>query len=254
MNNNQAPIIKLSPIAIIFIVLQIIVIVVLVSIFVNLNQGEEIGEDDTSRQPKLSIEGFDSVSPKLPESSIAEIENSLISIARFNNDNVGMIDDVGAIRPESLRTYYFGDQELGFFSAVIDIPSLKQSYQVFHDYTEKKGNLFYNQYFATVSSCNSGIVEDIYPDFECKDLHSKSIYGEIINKYIGFFKLNGLKLRFIDDTFSTIEIFTPDTTLDEAKKQSIIGQVKERIEQLGVPGDFFQYKVINIRDFDFETH
>lgn len=253
MNNNQTPRINISPIAIFFIVLQVIVMIVIASILININQGEEIGEDEISRQPKLSIEGLDRVSPQLSESSISDIEKSLISITRFNNQDVGMIDDVGAIRPESLRTYYFGDQELGFFSAVIDIPSLKQSYQVFHDYTEKKGNLFYNQYFATVSSCNSGIVEDIYPDFECKDLHSKSIYGEIINKYIGFFKLNGLKLRFIDDTFSTIEIFTPDTTLDEAKKQSIIGQVKERIEQLGVPGDHFQYIVINIRDFDFET-
>ena len=250
--NNLFSKLKISPFVIIFLVVQTFVAIIIISIIVNVNKPEEIAENDTERQPRLLVEGLENVEPSLPDSSLSDIQKGLLSIARYNNQNINTIDAVGIVRPESLRTYRFEDQDLYFVSAVIDIPELGQSYQVFHDYTNTKGNIYYNYYFATISVCNSGIVENIYPDFECKDMHDKKIYGEIVNKYLDYFKYDGINVDFSDESLTTIEIFLPTPGQDEAAKKTHIKRVKEKIESLGIPGDHFNYEVIDNTDLDPE--
>lgn len=251
--NNQFPKLKISPFALIFLIVQAFVAIIIISIIVNVKKPEEIAENDTERQPRLLVEGLENVEPSLPDSSMLDIQKGLLSIAKYNNQNINTIDAVGIVRPESLRTYQFEEQDLYFVSAVIDIPELGQSYQVFHDYTYKKENPYYNYYFATVAVCNSGIVENIYPDFECKDLHDKIIYGEIVKKYLSYLKFDGINVSFADDSLSTIEIFLPIPGQDEATKKTHVKRVKEKIESLGIPGDHFTYKVIDNANLNFEN-
>ncbi|MBO4812572.1 hypothetical protein J5491_00240 [Candidatus Saccharibacteria bacterium] len=248
------PKIKISPLAAIFVVIQIMVIIVVASLLINLNQSEEIDEQDVARQPKLVVEGLEDAGFSLPESSLQEIEKGLLGIAKYNNQNIDTLVATGKVRPESLKTIRFEDQDLYFVSAVIDIPELKQSYQVFHDFTKTDANPYYNAYFATIAVCSSGIVENIYEDFECQDMHDKKIYGEVVKKYLNYLKFEGFNVDFIDDSLNTLQIFMANPTADEATRKIAVKRVKEQIESLGIPGDHFTYDVVDISSLNFEKH
>ena len=232
-----------SILPIIFFIAQVIFIIIVISILSLNVKSDKIGEMEVNRQPTLTIKDLNSqLSDGVYQGSI---ETVLTKTVELNTENFNVNDTVN-IREGSLSTIKFENIDSVYFSAIIDIPNLQQSYQVYALYplsNEAPAELSYSTQYVL---CLDGYSEKIYPNFDCKDLFESDTRQYIVSVYLEYFDFDGFSAFTTQNSDYSIVYIDADPDLDlyDTTRQSYIQEVKKAIRSLGISPELFEYRVI----------
>jgi hypothetical protein len=128
----------------------------------------------------IDITNFTDQVQNLPESARRDIENALHGIVRLNAPD-GIAPDVSdaAIRDSSYTQEYLEEDDIYHTHFIVDIASIRQSFQVNHLYfaSGRPGGYYYDDYSSIVACLD---YEDlIYGDFKCLDGGSGGVQGNL---------------------------------------------------------------------------
>lgn len=252
-NQNQSPI-HLNPLFIIFLIIQIIFVVLF---FLSISKFSQNDEFDNSpyQGPTMEIESISTVIPEDYTEWASLVEWALFNTAISNTEgqNISKTSAVAYIRDGTVKTQYFEKQGINYMSAIVDIPELMQSYEIFLEYPNNKHTIGIVEYdnpdvikpYSVL--CLDEASEIIYTNFDCQESPVYTSRQEIVSKMLDYFEFdNFTPIYSFDNGSNDIEI-SPYTfeELDSSTKESYIQQVKDAIASLGISPDIFTYRVMN---------
>ena len=231
-----------------FIVLQLVfIIAAIISIVPLLNKSDKIAEGDYAKQPSITIDNLTQAIPNFPSDSTEELQHILLNIIQVNDPDVNLANTKAEIRDGGVFAHYFPLPNLNYVSALVDIPEIGQSYQVFLQFSDDEYNENLDPNDSIVFLCITNPAHIIYPDFDCTDVYNQKTRNAITAKFLSYFEFNDFApIYYSDNDSNDIEI-SPYTfeELDSSTKESYIQQVKDAIASLGISPDIFTYRVMN---------
>ncbi|MBR3144190.1 hypothetical protein IKF12_03290 [Candidatus Saccharibacteria bacterium] len=199
----------------------------------------KIGVNDYDEQPYIKIENFDVMKLKLDDKEKNVIERLLLDIVNKNTVQVNLKKDTATIRDDANVSINFEKQNLIYNSAILDIPSLGQSYQLFYEYSSDKDNKYLSANSSVMFLCITDKQYIKYPNFSCKDIYGQKTRNTIAAKYIKFFDFGENVVSITGDDYNQVKITNtnnPGSDTSYAK-----GIVKDRIGSLLISPDLFEY-------------
>ena len=231
-----------------FFAFQVFFIAVLVSVvFLNIRD-DKISDTDYSRQPAITIEGLSSEFPDASPVYMGLIERELASTVKLNSANFNVNDSRAIIREGTLTTQEFKDIGGIYFSMIVDIPNLQQSYQIYAHYPIDGTTPDIISYDTKYVLCLDDPAEIIYPDFKCRDGYSVNIRDILASRYLKYFNFTRFNIGFSDDDRNQLNIYAFSNDIDEATQESYVSEVKSAISSLGISPDIFNYRILLPRD------
>ena len=230
----------------IFLGIQVLFIIILVSIIATNTASDEIAQTDFERKKNVSIEDLDSQLPYAPYSG--HLMATLTTTIEQNATEFDPEQSTAIIRDGSLKTVEFENISSVFFSAIIDIPNLEQSYQVYSMYPQDTGDFNLDLYNTQYVLCLDEYSKKIYPDFNCHDLFESDTRRYIASKYLSYFNFNNFSPSVSQD-FNTVGILPLSSgEITKETADSYIEQTKSAISSLGISPDLFTYSIIDSTD------
>ena len=246
MNNEEKYILRNTNYPLlIFIVLQILFVVLCVMSASDFLKGDEIiYGSSASRRLAINIDGLKGVMPGVENNSEVETMNKiLLDTVGMNIPTVDFGDIKAKIREDSVRTHYFSDLKIDYFSAIVDVPELKQSYWIFHEHSDDIDNPNLTIDTEYVVMCLANERDKIYPDFDCKSDYGQLTYNVIAKKYLDWFDFDNFFLKVSDD-YQKIELVVVGGR--EYEDEKYVNMVKEKLESLGIYPGIFEYEVVDL--------
>lgn len=238
---------------IIFLISQIFLIIILVAIIFLNRSSSEILSTDYESQPSVAIEEFNN---ELPDSSslyLGLIERSLLKTIELNSDSFNINNSKAEIRDGTLVTQKFDDIDGTYFSMIVDIPTLEQSYQIYA-LAPMEGNKDPNilSYYTQYILCLDDYAEKIYSNFQCEDEHPVDTRTGIVVSYLKYFDFDHFN-AFVDSSNpSVINISTGSLdSIDEKTGNIYIQEVRDAVASLGISPDIFEYRVMQPEDYTY---
>lgn len=234
---------------VIFIVLQVIFVIIGIATIVSqLGQEDAINPDDTASLPHISITDFSKSITNIPEDRLDFIQSSLLNIASINQPSINMGDTKALVREGSVHEHNFAMQNVSYASAIIDIPELSQSYQLFLQYSNDK----YNRYVAPdgtiIFLCLADPADIIYPDFNCTDTYSQNTRNSIIEQFLKYIEFDNFWAG-TSQNLNEINIIPKD--FSNINADEFISQAQEAVRSFGISPDLFSYRVTTAEEYNF---
>lgn len=241
MQNNDT-----NKASIIFIGLQLLFAVFCAVTIPRLFTSNIMDMDDVETLPSIEINDLSSTMPDAESKDEKTMKVMLLNAIQNNIPEVDLKTTTGIIREGSVKSYYFELQNVYYYSAIIDIPELQQSYFVFHEYSDDILNSYLSENDQYVIQCLMDEQDIIYPDFDCKDNFGQKTYNAIAQKYLEWFEFDDFFIYKIENyDIVTIIALKNDA---ETNSQKYIEETETAISSLGLPDNLFEYEVINIDD------
>ena len=238
----------------IFILIQIIFVILLIISVPKLFEPDEINGLDTDRNPSASITNLSSVVPEdYPMAGVGDIEVTLFDLILKNSPDKDISTSIKAkIREDSVKNLYFKDENLNYFSAIIDIPELEQSYWFYNEFSNDKSNKYITVSRVYRLFCLDNSDDIIYPNFECEDDFGAAGRLEVVSDFINYFNFNNFSPSYTYLSNSNkINIYPYDYNISTITKESYIAETKNAISSLGISPDRFTYYVISPEDINY---
>ena len=152
--------------------------------------------------------------------------------------------------------YYFDTLDIKYYSAIVDIPELEQSYWIMHEHSDNPDNpnLSTDGQYVVLCLVDSG--EIIYPDFGCKSRYETGSYNFIAEKYLNLLQMRGILVSVRKDDPTQIDIIIVDYLNDGNDDEYFVEKVKDNLRVLGIYPGLFNYNIIHsssIPDFKYEA-
>lgn len=238
----------------IFIGLEIIFVITIISILANLLGTNNI-TTDFADQPVASITNLHSAIPELSSEMTTTIERQLYT-ALLSNSSKGSIqnsDTNASVVTDSVIRNDFDTRGVHLVSAAIDVPALKQSYSFFYGYPEEGNNDF--QLFYTILCPVSNSVGS-YADFDCRggSFTRDVTKNSILSSFLTYFGFNYFSASLDPDNSNRI-IISPSITYnnDQKTKDGFIKEVQDAVDSLGMDSDDYEYYVRTAADVNYEN-
>jgi len=229
---------------IVFLVIQIIIVILLVTIISNIN-------NNSFEAPSTKIFNLTQKVNDLPTDSVEPIQVSLYDAVEINKGTLQSITDSDAeVRDGSVVNLYFEKQNVHYVSFIVDIPSISQSYQVFHEWSDEANNPYIMLNMATMTMCLPQSMS-IYEDFKCHDRFAQNGQRIIVSTFIKYFNFDGFTAFVKEKENNVININPISTDISKAVKDSYIQQVKESVKSLAIPSELFEYYVMQQKDYTY---
>lgn len=254
MYNSENEHLQIDPLLLFFIVIQIIFIISGIAIIIgNLTKSDQIPPSDYTAQPQVSINDFSQKITNFPADKIDFVQNSLLEIVQVNAKEVNLSKVKADIREGSIREHYFSSPNLGYASAIIDLPELNQSYKLFLQSSSDQYNRNLNPNGTIIFLCVTDPKDIIYPDFNCTDIYDQRNRNAIVETYLKFFEFDGFSIKYsIEQNSNEIKIYPSSfEELPINTKELYIQQVKEAISSLGISPDLFTYYIVPPEDIRY---
>ena len=211
-------------------------------IFVN----DKITGRSISEQPKIKVEGLEESMANVGVDDVGILEMELLDVVKKNTPGTNVDIDQAVLRDGSVSTHYFEDINMNYYSSIVDLPDLEQSYWIFHEYSEDKDNVYWSTDMRYAVLCLADSDRIIYPEFDCKSDYGQLTYIIIAKKYIGQYRFKEFMVRddLGEDEYSKIGLIALKG--DAAQNgEKYIEDVKDTIASLGISPDLFEYEVVN---------
>lgn len=238
---------RISPILLIFIAFQLLILVVIIVNIVTVNNGEV--DDDATRyrkMPELTIKDFSAKMPTLSDYEITDIQKRVFKIVSENTSNISTEDIEAVIREEDTHVRDFGNNVV-FANMIVDIPSLGQTYQLIIG-----TNAVLDPEISAFVLCPDA-AKLANSSFNCKS-SDMDIRNKIVPTYLRYFKFEYFSAYITAEKPDTITI-SPSVTYDnnEPTKNSYINEVRDSVESLGVSPDSYKYYVRTADDVNYRN-
>ena len=240
----------LSPVARAFIIAQIILLILVIAVIAWISN-EEAPDDDVARYekiPELTIKDLAKNAPILSQTEVVDIQKKLFKTVSTNTSNI-KTDKIEAIIRNDVTHAETFDNKSKYLNMIIDIPSLKQSYEVIYS-----SNAIIDPNISTFVLCLDENTEVIYENFQCKSSEGANIRHMAIAAYLKLFKYEYFSAYVKTDDPSTI-VISPSITYDNdnATKAKYINQVKTSIASLGLYSNNYKFYVRTAKDVNYEN-
>lgn len=246
--NNGLP--KINYPIVIFVIFQLfLVITAIMSIISIVNKGDKIDPDDFSIQPSIKIANLTQTISDFPESNIDILQSLLLDIAQTNDSNINTREAQAEIRNGTATSLDFPLQNLHYYSAIVDIPEISQSYQFFYQYSKDPDNKYLDPNDSIAFLCVKDLTQIIYSDFSCIDTYSQLTRNSIVAKYLNFFNFSGFGAGVDSNNSSQINITILDPSITD--EIQAIAEIQQTVQSLGMSPDLFQYNVLPQKDFTY---
>ena len=232
--------------AIVFLLLQILFVIIGVISLRILFVDNRIDMDIFSERDGISIEGLSEAMPGALASDAKVLETELLDAVSQNVSDIHLGESQAIIREGSIKTHYYETLDINYFSAIVDIPQLHQSYWLFHEYSDnaEKPNLSINDRYVVLCLIDQSQI--IYPEFDCKSSYNSLTYNSIAKHYLeplsnedfGFFEMD-------NDDYHDVTILRRNKA---KSNDELIQEAKDLVTSLGIPPSIFKYKVLEQED------
>ena len=240
--------VRINYLILIIVSLEVIFIIVSVTtIIAKFGQSDQISSNDYSGQPHISIEDFSRKITNFPVGKQDYLQNGLLNIAQINNPDINLGDVKARIRDDSVYEHYFALPDLNYSSAIVDIPELNQSYQVFLQSSQDEYNRNLDPNGSIIFLCIEDPSDIIYKDFDCIDIYSQKTRNSIVEKYLKYFQFDGF-ISWLDNYENVVIAPIDFGIVDE---EGFIIQAKEAIRSLGISPDLFNYNIMQGEEYNF---
>ena len=226
-----------------FILAELIYLLIIGSILSNLFISDNITADFAAL-PTASITNLPSFISRTESDSI---RRSLYQLMLQNTDSKQLSNQntSAIINTDTETSYHLSNKEFTFFSAIIDVPNLSQSYKLFYGYPDDSSNSF-QQFFEIlcVYSSNSSCISS-----------SDITEIDIAHSYLPYVNFDNFTIFFRQNEPETINI-NPMLPLDSNKnlETAYINQVKTAVQSLGLSPDSFNYHVLTTADYTYNIN
>ncbi len=235
-----------------FIVLQLsFIVVTIISIVPLLNKSDKIVEGDYAEQPSITIDNLAQAIPNFPSDNIEELQHALLDIVQANEYNVNLANTKAEIRDGGVFTHYFPLPNLNYVSALVDVPEISQSYQVFLQFSNDKYNENLDPNDSIIFLCITDPNNIIYPDFNCTDIYGQKTRNAIAGKYLRYFDFDGFGAGVSQNLD---EITIVPAVFGASDEQSFIEQTKTAIGSLGISPELFTYRIMQAEEYNFRIN
>ena len=231
---------KMNNLVLVFVAAQVLFVVLCVVTLSRVLVDDNVEEGEFARLPSITIDGLPETLVDAAEEDTKVIEWMLLDTVKKNMSEVDFGSIKGIVRNESAKTHYFGTQKIYYYSAVIDVPEIRQSYRVFHEYSDEQDNEYLSANEQYIILCLSDPGEIVYSDFDCKSDYGELTYNTIVMKYIWYFDFEEFVVRGVPGDYSRIRIIALKDNYDSG---DFVERVREIIRGLGVSPDLFEYEV-----------
>jgi len=243
---------KASPILLIFIGLQALVLIIVLITIIWFNN-DKVADDEATRYeriPELAVENLSDKISVLDKKEIKSIQKKIFQIVSENTNSINIDKIKATIRNDELHLQTF-DGRSTYFNFILDIPDLEQSYQIIYS-----SNAVIDPEISTFVLCLEDDEDIIYKDFECKSSDDKSVKEKVVAAYLKYFNpdYEYFSAYISQDDASKI-VISPSITYDndEATKTKYINEVKASIESLGMPSENYTYYVRTADDVNYRN-
>lgn len=201
-------------------------------------------EYNYDQQPQITIDDLANAVPNLSNTEITNTERMLFWAINSNSSEIDLPDIYAKVRSDTVKTMTFAEQDISYFSLILDIPDLQQSYQVYYMSSDDAKYLDPGETAIVLCVKDSDLV--IYPDFNCQDSYEERYNGvarnAIVASLLPYLDFDQFELAIGNDLKQiTIALFQPEPSKTVTDKY--IEEVKSTIASLGVSPDIFTYKI-----------
>ena len=231
----------------IFCAIQIFIIVILISIFLIFRKDERISNVEYERQPATTIEDLASELPEKPDNFVSNLERELAKTIELNTDNFDMTNTKAEVRQNTLKIQRFNRLEGYFFSVVVDIPNLQQSYQIYNFYPASNSLPNSTPPNSLYVLCLDENTEKIYSNFNCKDNYPSETRRNIVASYLKYFDYDDISMTVDNVNPSVINITPKKYNINDSERKAFVEKTKEAVESLGVSSSIFEYHILELR-------
>lgn len=231
---------KMNNLVLVFVVVQVLFVVLCAVTLSRVLVDDNVEEGEFARLPSITIDGLPETLVDAAEEDTKVIEWMLLDTVKKNMPEVDFGNIKGIVRSESVKTHYFSAQKIYYYSAVIDVPEIRQSYRVVHEYSNEQDNEYLSANEQYIILCLSDPGETRYAEFDCKSDYGELTYNTIVMKYIWYFDFDEFVLRSVPGDYNKIRIIA---LKDDYNGDVFVEKVKEAIRGLGVSPDLFEYEV-----------
>ena len=132
MDNKEKLQNNINPLLAVFLIIQIIIILLIIFSMPKLFQDNN-NIDSPTEGPSIKIEGISAIIPDdFPEwRDLIEWDLFKTSLNNSKKESIPDSSITASIREETIKTQYFEEQNINYVRAIIDIPELLQSYELF---------------------------------------------------------------------------------------------------------------------------
>lgn len=242
-NNGYKFLDNINYLVVLFVLLQVVFCVVCVNSISALMTDGKVGVDDYVDKFSVDIKDINELQDGLTADQISTIQRSLLDVVRRNASQINLSSNDAEVRDGSVMKHHFNYQDLSFVSAILDIPSLEQSYQVFYEYSNDSNNRFLSPNESAIILCLEDQDEIIYEGFECNNIYDVKVRNRIVAKYIKYFSFSDFIVNVDTDNFETVNIYVIVDGASEQDKERYVESVRGAIRSLGISPDLFRYNL-----------
>lgn len=241
-------ILNLSPINGLAVVLEVIFLV-----FVGVTFADILKEPVVSRDIVINnnIDQADFAGSELNES----LYNTML-LNSVNMNNIGL--DGVFFREGSLKEVNFEKAGFTYSSFIVDIPSMQQSYRIYHEQLDRDDNV--REYDikpaeVVMVTCLYSNDDIIYDDYKCMDEYSQDMGSDIVAEYLRYTDFDGFYAYIGEDDvdMKTINIVSSKYEYTDAESAEYVKDVRGFVESLGISADLFDYKVMPKPTMELDT-
>lgn len=242
---------EMSPILLAFIALQVLLLVAVVFTIMRISD-DGVARNDTERyekMPELTIKGLKEKASMLSENEIKDIQKKTFKIVSENSESINKSTIEATIRDNRMHVKNFGGYSR-YINMIVDIPDLKQSYQVFYS----SGAVIDPEVNSYVLCLNKE-ADMTYGDFGCKSSDDESIRETMLKTYLGAYRFEYFSAYIKDDDPRSI-IISPSVTYNnsEATMNSYIQETMRAVQDLGFSPNDYTYYVRTAADVNYDNN
>ncbi len=250
MQNNERTKRISAPVAV-FVCIQVIFLALIIISIRAFTGNDKI--ENRSDRPTLSLEGLATdESSGFSRAVVDDIRHSLTETVLLNTPNLDSSGTKAIVRDGSLKIASFDHYGFSNFSVIVDLPDLRQSYQIFYKYPVASDSGDTTDNNPRTVLCLDDNYDIIYPEFDCKAAYPPETRRQIASDYLKFFDFDYFSAYIEPKNPSTI-VISPSVSYDndDETKARYIDEVKSAVESLGLSPDSFTYYVRTAEDVNY---
>lgn len=247
---------KPNPLLAGFLIAQLIFIILLIFALPRLFESNEITFDQP-RLPSASIDNLNSYLD-LDDEDKKDVEDALYELILDNSTNQTITNsEAQAVIVEDTASSLHFDRlgGISYFSAVIDVPGVEQSYDFYYAYPDDPKSGEFQGFFNIL--CPDRPEAEIYPDFKCENtaddswLQYPATHLGIASSFLPYYYFDYFSIS-IQPSEPTKAIISPVSyNTSEETRAAYVDEAKQAMKTLGFSPDLFTYYVFTEADVDY---
>ena len=229
-----------NPILAVFIIAQVVLLIFTVFSISQLMQPNTVSQNDYERQPKVSINNLQSLIPELSTYDISDIERNIFAV--INHGQPETDTDLSAtVRADTLKEVNFEDETIKYFSAILDVPGVSATYQLYYGYSHLE------------TKAPNNFISILCPldDDNCDDPANQPSRPEIAYRYLRYFNFDYFTPTINPGEHDKVYINPIQGDVNAEEQESYIKETQQAIESLGISPQLFEYYVLQPGDYTY---